>query len=175
MLAARLRALACRPHWPLLCSQVRRALSILAAPAAVLVVLALSACGSSSSSSGPLATALSYFPPGSPFVMSVATDPGSPAIKQAQAMVHRLPFGSVGEAALISRLQQLGINYYGDIQPLFGNPAMIGVAGSTIGSGTRAQVLLAWVTKDSGAVTRLIGKIHLTPEQTYRGAKLYSL
>lgn len=59
--------------------------------------------------------------------MSVVTDPNAPAVKKAKAMIHRLPLATFGEAAVIGRLQQTGINYDADIRPLFGNPILIGM------------------------------------------------
>src|SRR5205085_3270803 len=87
--------------------------------------LLVAGCGSSSPASSPLSTALSYFPKDSPFVMSVQTDPNSPAIKNEEAMTRRLPLASSGEAALTSELAQFGINYDADIRPLFGNPLLV--------------------------------------------------
>ena len=138
----------------------------------VLAALLVSACGSSSASS-PLDSALSYFPKDSPFVMSVATDPNSSAVRGAQAMIGRVGFVHFGEEALISRLQQAGINYDTDIRPLFGNPVMIGLEGPSVSGTTRNKVLIVWVTKDAGTLSTLIGKLHLTKTGTHDGATLY--
>ena len=72
----------------------------------ILVVLGatvLAGCGSSSSgSSGPLNAELSYIPSGSPFVLTLETDPNGGAIKGVNALAGRFPFASLGEAALKS-------------------------------------------------------------------------
>ena len=107
--------------------QMRRRLSLIAAVLTVIAGLVIAGCGSSSSSTSPLQTSLSYFPKDSLFVMSLQTDPNSSAIQSAQALLHRFPAVTFGESALIARLQQFGINYDTDIKPLFGNPAVIGV------------------------------------------------
>ena len=97
----------------------------------------LAACGSSSSgSSSPVASELSYLPSGSPFVMTVVTDPNSPAVTNAQALVRRFPVANLGESALFSKLQQQGINYDADIRPLFGNPIAFSLASSTVHGST---------------------------------------
>jgi hypothetical protein len=138
------------------------------------LAMALGGCGSSSSSS-PLGTGLTYFPKDSPFVMSVVTDPGSPAVKNGQAMLHRLPLATFGEAAYIARLQQLGINYDADIRPLFGNPLLVGIEGPGATGATRSKVLIVWVTKDAGTLNSLIKKLHLPRTQSHGGATLYQV
>jgi hypothetical protein len=101
---------------------MRRALVLV-----LLAALAVAGCGSSSSgSSSPINNELSYFPAGSPFVISVATDPSSSAVKGAQALVNKFSFAAFGESALIAKLQQLGINYQSDIRPLLVTPSMTG-------------------------------------------------
>ena len=83
------------------------------------IARAVAGCGSSSKpAASPVNSELSYFPSSSPFVMTVATDPGSAAVKQGQGLVGQFPEGSLGEAALVSKLQQIGINYDADIRPL---------------------------------------------------------
>ena len=152
---------------------MRRSLSLIATVLAVGAVLVVAGCGSSSSSS-PVGTSLSYFPKNSLFVMSIQTDPNSPAIQNMQALLHRFPAVTFGEAALTARLQQLGINYDTDIRPLFGNPAVIGVA-SPSAAGTRSRLLVVWVTKDSGTLDNLVKKLRLPAGQSIDGVKTYSL
>jgi hypothetical protein len=141
---------------------------------AVVAALILAGCGGSSSSSDPLNTGLSYFPKNSLFVMSLQTDPNSQAIQNMQSLLHRFPAVSFGEAALRARLQQFGINYDADIRPLFGNPALIGVA-SPSSAAARARFLVAWVTKDSATLNNLVKKLHLPAGQTIDGAKVYNV
>lgn len=163
-----------RDPLPLLFTSLRRLLPSTPLLAAIAAAFALAGCGSSAPSSSPLGSALSYFPPGTPFVMSVATDPNAPAVKNAQAMLQRLPFVSLGEAGLMSQLQRVGINYDTDVRPLFGNPVLLGIAGSTAHASARTRILLAWVTKDAGTLAGLIGKTHLPKAGSHDGATLYS-
>jgi Protein of unknown function (DUF3352) len=151
---------------------VRRGIALLTV-LSVLAALVIAGCGSSSSTS-PLGTGLSYFPKDSLFVMSLQTDPNSGAIQDAQGLLHRFPAVTFGEAALMARLEQLGINYSTDIRPLFGNPAVIGVA-SPSATGARTSFLVAWVTKDADTLNNLIKKAHLSSSQTIDGAKVYSI
>jgi hypothetical protein len=143
----------------------------------LLVIVAgcgIAACGSSSSGSGsPLANELSYFPSGSPFVMSVVTDPSSPAVTNAQALVRRFPIATLGETALFSKLQQLGINYNADVRPLFGNPIAFGLTTATVQRGARNRFLAVWITKDAGALGRLVKKGGLHRSGSHDGATLY--
>ena len=137
--------------------------------------LAISGCGSSSPASSPLTTALSYFPKDSPFVMSVATNPRSSAVKGGQATLHGIPLATFGQAALIARLQALGINYDSDIRPLFGNPLLVGLAGPATPGSVDTRPLVVWVTKDASALASLISALHLKQTQTYDGATLYGM
>jgi hypothetical protein len=152
---------------------MRRRLTLVTAALAVAAALVLAGCGSSSSSN-PVQTSLSYFPKDSLFVMSLQTDPNSSAVQSMQSLVHRFPVVTFGEAALTARLEQLGINYSTDIRPLFGNPAVIGIA-SPSAALARSSFLVAWVTKDSGSLDNLVKKLHLSSSQTIDGAKVYSV
>ena len=78
-----------------------------------------------------MATEVSYLPAGSPLVLSIATDPNGSAIHGVNALLGQFPFASLGIGALKQKLQQSGINYDGDVKPLFGNPVLISL--STIG------------------------------------------
>src|SRR2546421_6644940 len=124
-------------------------------PIVLLTAIAVAGCGSSSSgSASPAKTELSYFPQGSPFVMSIATDPNSAAIKNTEALIGHFPLATFGESALMAKLQQLGINYQSDIRPLFGNPIMFGVTGESFSSHSVGSAFLAvWQTKDAGKLT----------------------
>ncbi len=107
-----------------------------------------------------MTTELSYFPASSPVVLSVATDPSSAAVKNAEALIAKFPIAGLGESALMSRIQQLGIDYQGDVKPLFGNPIMFGATGSQLSSaGASSNFLFVWVTKDAGKLKSLVGKL----------------
>ena len=135
----------------------------------------IAGCGSSKSSSAPpspVATALSYVPANSPFVITAATtaNPGG------QALVNRLPNLALAETAVFARLRQLGIDYNADIRPLFGNPI---VGGLELRSPTGApnQFVAAWVTKDKSKLEALLKKLEpgLQKLGTRDGATVYSL
>ena len=81
----------------------------------------------------------------------------------------------IGEAALKSKLQQVGINYDGDVRPLLGNPIAIGATGQTLSGGSTSQhFLIAWIVKDSGKLTSLIKKIHgIHSAGSHDGATIY--
>jgi hypothetical protein len=152
---------------------MRRVIALLLAVFAASIV---AACGSSSSGSGnPLNSELSYFSADSPFVLTVATDPNSGAVKGGQALLHRFPVAAAGETALFAKLEQLGINYDLDVRPLFGNPVAFGLEGSTIRASTRSRFLIVWITKDAAALSRLVKKTSSGLQQmgTHDGATLY--
>jgi hypothetical protein len=139
---------------------------------ALVAAVALAACGSSSPAASPLNSALSYLPKDSPLVVSVATSPQASAVKGMQAMLGRIPFATFGQAEVISRLQQFGVNYDTDIRPLFGNPLVFGLVGS---SGSTSDLVAAWITNDAGALSSLINKLHLPRAGSHGGATLYQV
>ncbi len=143
---------------------------------AVVVTMALAACGSSSSpAANPVTTELSYFPSNSPFILSVQTDPNSAAVKGGQQLLARFPLATFGETALMSKLDQLGLDYQSDIRPLFGNPVMIGANGATLSGSQSSNYLIVWVTKDSSKLADLMKKVFPSGQSTsHDGAKVYS-
>jgi hypothetical protein len=132
----------------------------------------VAACGSSSSSN-PLTTALSYFPANSPLVLKVATDPHSGAVSSAQSLISRIPLGRLGEAAVVSRLQQSGINYDADVRPLLGNPLVFGASSQTVSQSSGRQFIFAWVVKNSDTLHSFLKKAHARSSGTRDGATLY--
>jgi hypothetical protein len=139
----------------------------------------LAGCGSSklsAASSTPASTELSYFPSGSVFVLSVQTDPNSAAVKQTQALLGKFPLFGLGKSAVIAKLEQLGIDYQGDVEPLFGNPLTVGLATPTAAGDSSKALLGVWVTKDAGKLAALIKKIPgLKNVGSHDGATLYTI
>jgi Protein of unknown function (DUF3352) len=143
-----------------------------------LCALAVAGCGSSSTgASNPVNAELSYFPASSPFVMSVVTDPNSPAVHNAHALIARFPIAAYGESALMAKLDQSGIDYQNDIRPLFGNPVLLGAAGPGVSTSSAASSFLGvWVAKDAGKLSALIKKIPgLHKAGSHDGATLYQV
>ena len=154
----------------------RRLIALLAA--ACIVVVA--GCGSSSSSN-PIASELSYLPAGSPFVMSVATDPNGAAIHGVNALLGQFPFASLGIGALKQKLQQSGINYDGDVRPLFGNPVVLALSSvavpstSTLTNPASSNALVVWETKDGDKLKSLLKRVAPGLHQSgeHDGATIY--
>ncbi len=121
------------------------------------VACALAACGSgsSSSSSNPLATELSYIPPGSPVVATIATDPNSAPVKNLGALLKKFQVASLITSALKQQLQKQGLSYDADIKPLFGNPAVVGGV-DTAGAGSKVQAVGVWITKDANKLNAVV-------------------
>ncbi len=145
---------------------------------ALLTAVTLAGCGSSSSGSSvdpSLLSELSYLPAGSPLVLTVATDPHSSAITQAQALEGQFPIAAFGKAALNNKLQQLGINYNSDVRPLFGNPLVIAAGGTRLSGAAGNEFLFVWMTKDQDKLNTLIKKLFPASRSgSIDGAALYT-
>lgn len=149
-------------------------------------------CGSSSSSSSnPVATEMSYLPAGSPVVVTVATDPNGAAIHGVNGLLGQFSFASIGIGALKQRLQTSGINYDVDLKPLFGNPVALsvsppsltsvsaaasgGASASSLASSSGENVLIVWVTKDGEKLKSLLAKAEPSARRIgeHDGASVY--
>ena len=84
---------------------MRRLLSL--SIAAVVLAAVASGCGSSSSSSDQLGTALSYMPKSSALVVAINTDLNSDQAKQVGKLIKRIPQGQ----QLLSTIQQSVMGY----------------------------------------------------------------
>ncbi|MDQ6745462.1 MAG: DUF3352 domain-containing protein [Actinomycetota bacterium] len=144
----------------------------------LLAALTVAGCGSSSAGSSvdpSLLSELSYLPAGSPLVLTVATDPNSSAIKQAQALEGQFPIAAFGKAALNNKLQQVGINYAADVRPLFGNPVVLAAGGATLSGAAGNEFLLVWMTKDQNKLNALLKKLLPSARSgSLDGASLYT-
>src|ERR1700733_4900551 len=143
---------------------------------AVLAGLAIAACGSSSpgAPANPTATSLSYFPAQTPFVLTLATKPGAQAKAEEQQLRQKLPQLTFAQGALMSKLQQVGINFNQDIKPLYANPIVFGDDSTSLAA-FQDHFLVVWVTNDASKLNALIKKTgHLQSAGSHDGAKLYT-
>jgi hypothetical protein len=146
----------------------------------IVIAVALAGCGSSSSTSAsnPLTAELSYLPAGSPFVMTVATDPNSSAVTGVKDLIGRFPLAGFGIQAAQSKLSQLGISYSSEIKPLLGNPLAISLGTSIpTSASTSTPILAVWMTKSASALQSLLKKAlpGVSSVGTRDGASLYKL
>ena len=151
---------------------------LLLAALALGAIAFIAGCGSSkrSAASNPTVQTLSYFPSGSPFVMTVPTDPQSPGVKNTRALEQRFPTAAVLQTALFARLAKLGIDYNKQIKPLFGNPFAVGLLSAQSGYGAQTPFLGVWVTRNAGDLTAIVKKLGpgLQSTGSHDGAKLYA-
>ena len=104
-------------------SSLLSVLALLAATGA----LALSACGDEDdSAASPLDEALGYLPEDSGFAFIASTDLGD--YENIQKLVDKFPFGDRFKDGLKEGLEEEGVNFEEDVQPLLGNELVIGVA-----------------------------------------------
>lgn len=142
----------------------------------VLGALALAGCGSSSKSSssgGPRGTELSYFAKDTPFVLLAQTDPQSAPIKNALALIGRVPGSGLLLSALKQRVNATGLDYDQDIKPLEGNEVALSTPSPAAFTGSGSRFVIVWVTKSASKLDALIKKTHATANGTRDGAKLY--
>jgi hypothetical protein len=155
---------------------MRRRLLALLTLGAVLAGLAVAGCGSSSAGApaNPTATSLSYFPSQTPFVITLATKPSASAKAEEQQLRAKLPQLGFAQAALMSKAQQLGINFNQDIRPLYANPIVFGDDSTSLNA-FQDHFLAVWVTNDAGKLNALIKKGgHMQSAGSHDGAKLYT-
>lgn len=156
-----------------------RRLVLLLLAAAVASALVIAGCGSSASSSAssPIATELSYIPAGSPYVVTIATDPNSSAIQGLQNLIGKFPLAGLGIQELQSKLTQFGLDYSSDIKPLLGNPVVIAFASSaapTTANATSPPIVAAWIVKSASTLKSLLKKSGVSAAGNRDGATLYN-
>jgi len=136
-------------------------------------------CGSSSSSPsvpGPLATELSYFPAGSPFMATLATNPHGAAIQNGEGLLGDFPLAKLGITAIESRLESAGLSYQSQVEPLFGNPIAFGALELPTSARLSGSSFLAvWITGSASKLDALIKASPLSADGTTNGATLYRL
>jgi hypothetical protein len=134
-------------------------------------------CGAARSpaTGSPLGTELSYLPSGSLLVATIATDPQGTAAQNLNGLLGAVPLAKLGISALESNLASQGVNYQGEIEPLFGNPIVFGalqVSSSSPLSGS--SFVAVWITKSAARLDALIkGFSHITNLGSADGATLY--
>jgi hypothetical protein len=154
---------------------MRRALPALAVALSLSVIAA--GCGSSRprAPTHPLATELSYFPTGSPLVATVATNPRAAEVQNAETLLAGFPLAKLGIDALESMLSSAGVDYQSEVEPLYGNPIVVGALQlSSPSSLSRSSFLAVWITGSAAKLADLIRGLHgVTKAGTADGATLY--
>jgi hypothetical protein len=118
-----------------------------------------------------MSTALSYFPSNSPVVATLQTGAGT-SDQSLQSLQSKEPDLAIAKAALFAELAKAGVNYNRDVKPLFGTPAVVGVAAPTFGNAT--PFLVAWQTDSQTALAHLASDVHgVTRTGSHDGATLY--
>lgn len=154
---------------------VRRLFPTAVVSALALAAVAIAGCGSSSSASGSAGSPsdaavrqaeLSYFPAGSPLILSLQTNPKSSAIQNVLTLIGHFPVAGFAEQALLQKVQQYGINYSTQIKPLLGTPVSVGLGTSATGLST-SNLLVVWKLGTPGRVAALVNK---TPGLTKTGS-----
>jgi Protein of unknown function (DUF3352) len=139
---------------------MRRSLSLLALPAC-LFAIALPGCGGDDDSSGPLDAGLAYLPADSPFAVAIDTDLDGDQYKALDSILGKFPFGDKTVKELIA--DQLagadsGVNFEQDVEPLLGNPFVVGAldVASFVGDEQNDDFVAALETDDEDALDNLV-------------------
>ncbi len=107
-------------------------------------------------------------------MITLATKPSASAKAEEQQLRAKLPQLTFAQGALMSKLQQVGINFNQDIKPLYANPIVFGDDSTSL-TAFQDHFLIVWVTNDAGKLNALIKKAgHLQSAGSHDGAKLYT-
>lgn len=140
---------------------------------AVSLAVILGGCGSSSTpaASGGVSTELSYFPAQTALVATIATDPHGAAVENVSALLGAFPLAKLGIDAVESSLASRGLNYQSEIEPLFGNPIVVGALNLQSPS---TSFLAVWITRSAAKLTALVkGLPGVTADGSLDGATVY--
>ena len=142
----------------------------------LVTVVLLAGCGSSSTPGAPAdpaGAALSYLPVASPIALEIQTGTHSEIAQALAAIDARFPIATLGQNALLAKLQTLGIDYRTDVKPLLGNPIVFGSTGGPVRAFGQ-HFIVAWVTRSTQRLNALLHKIpSLERTGNHDGATLY--
>jgi hypothetical protein len=144
--------------------------------AAVSLALIVGGCGSSSTPkvSSPSATELSYFAPGTPLVAAVQTNSRGAAIQNAEGLLGVFPLAKLAIPAIESELLPPDLSFQSDIEPLGGNPLMLGVLDVSGPSSLSGSSFLAvWITRSATKLATVVKALGLRTTGRDDGATLY--
>ena len=144
---------------------------------AVCLVSLVAACGGDDESGGPLDSALSYVPEGTPFVVAIDTDLEGDQYGSVQSILNQFPGGVNIEDLLRDQLASGvdGVSYEEDVKPLLGNPFVVSATEVTsfLDDSEDDDFVAAIQVKDGEALDRVIDAT--APEQSgeVAGATVY--
>ena len=144
---------------------------------AVCLVSLVAACGGDDESGGPLDSALSYVPEGTPFVVAIDTDLEGDQYGSVQSILNQFPGGVNIEDLLRDQLASGadGVSYEEDVKPLLGNPFVVSATDVTsfLDDSEDDDFVAAIQVKDGEALDRVIDAT--APEQSgeVAGATVY--
>jgi hypothetical protein len=151
---------------------MRRLLTILLALAA----LAIAGCGGGEDSGSPLDAALAFLPKDATFVVSIDTDTDGEQFKALGSLLDKFPFSDQIRESLRQQIEQSsnGIRFDEDVQPVLGNPVVVGAATPEAVIGESNAFIVAIQAKDEGALNDLVEKTKPKKLGEASGATLYS-
>jgi hypothetical protein len=148
--------------------------------ALVLLALAalLSGCGGGNgggSSKGDLGDSLGYLPKDAALVVTFETDTTGGQYKNIDRILGKFPFGGQVKNQLRQMYARTGRDYDRDVQPMTGNPVVIGSADTkTLGRGDgRDALLIAWKTRDEKKLRETFSAGNQQKVGTIEGADAY--
>lgn len=152
---------------------MRRLIGILAACAVALAA----GCGGDDGSAGPLDSALSYVPKGTPFVVAIDTDLGGDQYGSLQEILDRFPGDLRIDDLLRDQLEggAEGVSYTKDVKPLLGNPFVVSATDVTsfVDDTEDDDFVAAVQVEDTEALDRILDKTKPEQRGEVAGATVY--
>jgi Protein of unknown function (DUF3352) len=137
----------------------------------------LSGCGGDDGAGGPLESALSYMPKGTPFVVSIDTDLEGDQYRSVQDILDRFPGGLRLESLLRDQLGggAGGVSFDKDVKPLLGNPFVVSATDVTsfVDDSEDDDFVAAIQVEDTEALDRIIDKTNSDEQGEVAGATVY--
>jgi uncharacterized protein DUF3352 len=150
---------------------MRRLLSTLVVLGAVLIA----GCGGDDSGSA-LDSALAYLPKDASIAVALDTDTDGDQYQAVGELLDKFPFGDRIRDSLLQQLEQgtPGLRFDEDVQPVLGNPLVVGSGASGSAAGSTDNLILAMQAKDEGALEDLVDKTRARKVGEASGATLYA-
>jgi hypothetical protein len=133
--------------------------------------LALGGCGDDEAG-GSLDEVIGYLPGNAPFAVAIETDPEGDQVEALDSILDKFPFGDSVKESLEEELEEEGIDYERDLEPLLGNPLVVGAPDAQSFVGQEKEFVAAIQAEDPDKLDELVEREGKEAGET-GGAKVY--